>query len=157
METESSLPIPPSSPSAPAAAPLADQPPVPQAAMEQPATSDQPAAAPHQAGLTDEARPAAAAAEAQQAQAGASTQQQSDGVDTAAGPTADAMQEQSIPPAFTPGTVLRFDMEADNVADSTTLDFRAIRPVFGGKEGGVRHCEYRRVRCQCALSHLASH
>ena len=48
-------------------------------------------------------------------------------------------------PHFTSGTVLRFDMDADDVAASTTLDFRAIRPIFGGREGGVKHCDYHNV------------
>ncbi|KAL3153757.1 hypothetical protein ABBQ32_013347 [Trebouxia sp. C0010 RCD-2024] len=148
MDAETPLPIPQSNASAPAAAPSADQPSASQAATEQPATqqpasSDQPAAA-QQAEAADQAQPMEAAVEAQQAQAGASVQQQTNGAADTAGPTANGMQEQHAPLAFTSGTVLRFDMDADDVGDSTTLDFRAIRPVFGGKEGGVRHCEYRR-------------
>ena len=154
METDTSLPIPQSNASAAAAAPSADQPSASQPATQQPASSNQPAAA-QQAEATDQAQPMEAAVEAQQAQAGASVQQASDSVVEAAGATASGIQEQQAPPAFTPGTVLRFDMDADDVADCTTLDFRAIRPVFGGKEGGVRHCEYRRVRCWSVLPSLA--
>lgn len=153
MEAETSLPVPQSNASAPAAAPSAEQPSALQAATEQPATeqpasSDQPAAA-QQAETADQAQPMEAAVEAQQV--GASVQQQTEDAADAAAPTANGMQEQHAPLAFTSGTVLRFDMDADDVGDSTTLDFRAIRPVFGGKEGGVRHCEYRRVRCQFVL------
>ena len=62
----------------------------------------------------------------------------------AAGPAQNGMAEG---PAvdFVPGTVLQFDLEPDQVADNKSLNFRAIRPVFGGKEGGVRHCQYDHV------------
>ena len=81
--------------------------------------------------------------------------QQANGVGAAADGDFSAMQEATMP-FFTSGTVLRFDLDSDDATDSTTLDYRAIRPVFGGKEGGVRHCEYKRVCscCQHARTHL---
>ena len=120
---------------APAAAPSVEQPLTSQAAAEQPATSDQLAAAPQVEAAAPTHQAPAAADPAQQ--------QQADNAAAPADPTATAMQDGSS--RFTPGTVLQFDMDADDVTDSTTLDFRAIRPVFGGKEGGVRHCDYQRV------------
>ncbi len=47
---------------------------------------------------------------------------------------------------FIPGTVVRFDLDPEDVRKSSNLHFTAIRPAFGGKEGGIRHCEYRPVR-----------
>ena len=148
METETSLPNPPSNASAPTTAPATvptvNQPSALQAASEQPATSDQTISA-QQAEVAAPAQQAAVIVEGQQAQAAVpAQQQQADGDAASANPTADAMQEVNKP-FFTSGTVLRFDMDADDVADSTNLDFRAIRPIFGGKEGGVRHCDYQRV------------
>ena len=142
METEGSLPDPPSNATALAsnATALAAAPTKP---VELPLPSAQPAASAQPA---ISAQPAAVAASAPaQPQAPAdSQQQQANGVDTAADGEPDAMQEDNMP-SFTSGTVLRFDLDSEDAADSTTLDFRAIRPVFGSKEGGVRHVEYRKV------------
>lgn len=177
METETSLPIPPSNAgapatasatapatasatapvtapatapvtapaAAPAAAPSAEQPSTSQAAAEQPATSDQLAAAPvaEVAAPLQQAEPNTVAGEQAAPAADAAQQQQANNAAGSADPAANAMQDDNSP--FTPGTVLRFNMDADDVTDSTALDFRAIRPIFGGKEGGVRHCDYQRV------------
>ena len=170
METETSLPDPTSnagapataSATAPAAAPAAvpseQQPLAPQAAAEQPATSHQAAAAPQAeaAAPTQQAEPFTVQGE--QAAAASVNPAQQQQANNAADPSANAMQDDSSP--FTSGTVLRFDMDADDVSDSTSLDFRAIRPVFGGKEGGVRHCDYQRVSddtCPTCKHSLASH
>lgn len=150
METETSVPDPASNAGAPAiapaAAPSAEQPSTSQAAAEQPANSDQPAAVPQAeaAAPTQQIQPntlegeQAAAAAADSAQ-----QQQANNAAAPADPTANAMQDDIS--RFISGTVLQFDMDAGDVSDSTNLDFRAIRPIFGAKEGGVRHCDYQRV------------
>ena len=161
METETSLPDAPSNAgapatepitapaTAPAAAPSVEQPSTSQAGTGQPATSDQLAAAPQAeaAASTQQAGPSTVAGQQAPATADpAQQQQQQQQAGNAADPTATAMQDGNS--RFTPGTVLQFDMEADDVTNSTTLDFRAIRPIFGGKEGGVRHCDYQRVSHQ---------
>ena len=170
METETSLPIPPSNAgapatapttapaTAPAAAPSAEQPWTSQAAAEQPATSDQPAAAPlTEAAPSQQAEPNTVAGEQAAAAADPAQQQQANNAAASADPAANAMQDANSP--FIPGTVLRFDMDAGDVTDRTGLDFRAIRPIFGGKEGGVRHCDYQRVIDDLfpICKHLASH
>ena len=49
------------------------------------------------------------------------------------------------PERFEPGTVVQFDLDEGNEEAKTSLNFRGIRPIFGGKDGGVKHCEYRTV------------
>lgn len=162
MDTESSLPEPISNANALATAPTepVPQPPTSQAAAQaastQPPASEQPAAPQQPDAPIQPQQPAAAVAVQQsegpvqeQSEAFAQAQQQqqqqqANGVAAAADGGPEAMQEDNMP-SFASGTVLQFDLDAADVADSTTLDFRAIRPVFGGKEGGVRHCEYRKV------------
>ena len=46
---------------------------------------------------------------------------------------------------FIPGTVVQFDLDPEDVRKSSNLHFTGIRPAFGGKEGGIRHCEYKSV------------
>lgn len=147
METETSLPNPASNADALATA-LTE--PVAQSTSSQAASKE--AAAPEQPAATAAPATATAAAAAQsQADGDAQQQQQQqvNGVAAAADGDSAAMQEDPMP-FFTSGTVLRFDLDSNDAADSTTLDYRAIRPIFGGKEGGVRHCEYKRV-CSCYL------
>lgn len=159
METEMSLPDPQSSAHAPAAAPATApaaaaapsqaHPSTLQAAAAQPAASDRVAAAPQAdaAAPTQQAGPSTVEAQQAPAASDAAQQQQQQQANTAAGPAGPAgnAMEGGGPVHFTSGTVLRFDMDADDVPDSTTLDFRAIRPIFGGREGGIKHCDYRKV------------
>ena len=65
----------------------------------------------------------------------------------------DAQQGADQNPAelFVPGTILQFSLDEGNEEAKGGLNFRGIRPIFGGKDGGVKHCEYRTVS---ALSQL---
>ena len=159
METETSLPNPqsnanalataPATAPAAAAAPSQEQTSTSQAAAAQPAASDRLAAAPQTdaAAPTQQAGPSTVEAQQAPAASDAAQQQQQQQAGTAAGPagtTANAVEGGSAV-RFTSGTVLRFDMDADDVPDSSTLDYRAIWPIFGGRKGGVKHCDYHRV------------
>lgn len=44
-----------------------------------------------------------------------------------------------------PGTIVQFDLDEGSQEERQGLHFRAIRPIFGGKEGGVKHCEFKTV------------
>ena len=73
----------------------------------------------------------------------------------------DAQQNNAVqqaaneePERFEPGTVVQFDLDEGNEEAKTSLNFRGIRPIFGGKDGGVRHCEYRTVSARFASLQL---
>ncbi|KAL0025099.1 hypothetical protein WJX79_009639 [Trebouxia sp. C0005] len=53
------------------------------------------------------------------------------------------MDIESPPASNKDGTVVQFDLDPEDVRNSSNLHFTGIRPAFGGKEGGIRHCEYK--------------
>ncbi len=120
----------------------------PPGAAGQPSTSNAaPAAAPA-------AVPAAAAPAApeQTAAEGSSDQQQANGDAEAEADAEQPSQEDMVDAAdvdFIPGTVVQFDLDPEDVRNSSNLHFTGIRPAFGGKEGGIRHCEYKPVSFIC--------
>ncbi len=128
----------------------------PPGAASQPSTSNAPpaAAAPAAApAATPAAAPAAvpaaaAAAPEQTAAEGSSDQQQANGDAEAEADAEQPSQEDMVEAAdvdFIPGTVVQFDLDPEDVRNSSNLHFTGIRPAFGGKDGGIRHCEYKPV------------
>ena len=129
----------------------------PPGAAGQPSTSNAaPAAAP--AAVPAAAAPAAApaavpaaaapAAPEQTAAEGSSDQQQANGDAEAEADAEQPSQEDMVDAAdvdFIPGTVVQFDLDPEDVRNSSNLHFTGIRPAFGGKDGGIRHCEYKPV------------
>ncbi|DBA95894.1 TPA: hypothetical protein ACH3X1_001428 [Trebouxia sp. C0004] len=119
----------------------ASPPGTPPGAAGQPSTSNVPAAAPAAVPA-----PAAPAAPEQTAAEGSSDQQQANGDAEAEANAEQPSQEDMVDAAavdFIPGTVVQFDLDPEDVRKSSNLHFTGIRPAFGGKEGGIRHCEYR--------------
>lgn len=120
----------------------------PPGAAGQPSTSNAPPAAAEPA-ATSTAVPAAAAPAAPEQTAAAemsSEQQQANGDAEAEANAEQPSQEEVVDAAdvdFTPGTVVQFDLDPEDVSKSSNLHFTGIRPAFGGKEGGIRHCEYK--------------
>ncbi|DBA75921.1 TPA: hypothetical protein ACH3X2_008982 [Trebouxia sp. C0005] len=116
-----------------------------------PAAAAAPAAAPAAAASPATAStavpaPAALAAPEQTAAEGSSDQQQANGGAEAEADAEQPSQEDMVDAAdvdFTPGTVVQFDLDPEDVRNSSNLHFTGIRPAFGGKEGGIRHCEYK--------------
>ena len=106
----------------------------PSGAADQPSST--PPAATAKLGLSEQT--AAGACDQQPAEGSAEA-----GID-AGGPSQQDMVDNAAM-AFTPGTVLQFDLDPEDASKSTTLNYRAVRPAFGGMEGGVRHCECESV------------
>ena len=124
----------------------ADQPsPTPPAATAKPAPAAESAAAEPAASQPGPSGQAAAGASDQQAASG-SAEAEAD----AEGPSQqDVVDNAAV--TFTPGTVVQFDLDPEDASKSSGLDFRAVRPVFGGMEGGVRHCDFRSVSAHTSL------